>query len=182
MKSIREILSRDLVAIEGVGFIALFDTARDYTLQFSITHTLVSAVTFPLPLLGSGFQRRIFPFLRVSELSPASASSFSEQQHTTSYYQSQIYVTTGGLPPISSSWRQTPWGSREEFFFFWQLNPCGHSPYITFSLTWGWVCLLWISFTFVKCTYRTYSIGLHGYGECLFFPGNSQSDKSDSLV
>jgi hypothetical protein len=28
-------------------------------------------------LLGSGFQRRTFPFLRVPELSPASATSFS---------------------------------------------------------------------------------------------------------
>jgi hypothetical protein len=31
-----------------------------------------------------------------------------------------------------------------------QLNLCGHSPYVTFSLTRGWVCLLWIGFVFVK--------------------------------
>jgi hypothetical protein len=30
---------------------------------------------------------------------------------------------TGGLPQISSSWRQVPWTPRPEFFF--QLNPCG---------------------------------------------------------
>lgn len=41
---------------------------------------------------------------------------------------------------------------------FLQLSPCGHSPY---------VCLLRIGFAYVKRTYRTYSIGLHGYGECL---------------
>jgi hypothetical protein len=26
--------------------------------------------------------------------------------------------------------------------FFLQLTPCGHSPYVTSSLTRGWVCLL----------------------------------------
>jgi hypothetical protein len=30
---------------------------------------------------------------------------------------------------------------------FFQLNPCGNSPYVTFSLT-RWVCLLWICFAF----------------------------------
>jgi hypothetical protein len=45
------------------------------------------------------------------------------------------------LPPINSSWRQAPWGSRQEISFY--PNPCGHSPYITSSLMRGWVsCLL----------------------------------------
>jgi hypothetical protein len=30
--------------------------------------------------------------------------------------------------------------------FFMQLNPCGHSPYVTSFLTRGWVCFLWIFF------------------------------------
>jgi hypothetical protein len=60
-----------------IGLIAHFDTECDYTLQFTITHILVSTVTSSLPLLGSGFQRRIFPFLLVPNLSPASATSFS---------------------------------------------------------------------------------------------------------
>jgi hypothetical protein len=64
---------------------------------------------------------------------------------------------TGGLSPISSSWCQAPGSSRPEIFFL-QLNPCSHSPYVTSSLTRGWVCLLWIGLTFVKCTYRTYSM------------------------
>jgi hypothetical protein len=29
---------------------------------------------------------------------------------------------------------------------FFQLNPCGHSPYVTSSLTIEWVCLLWTGF------------------------------------
>jgi hypothetical protein len=54
--------------------------------------------------------------------------------------QSQSYFTTGGLPPISSSWRQAPSDSRPHFFP--QLNTCGQSPYITSSLTREWVCRL----------------------------------------
>jgi hypothetical protein len=94
--------------------------------------------------------------------------------------QSHSYFTTRGLLSISLSRRQAPWGSWAEFFFL-QLNPCSHSAYVTSSLTRGWVCLLRIGFAFVKGKYRTYSIGLHGYGECPFFPGSGQSDKSDNL-
>jgi hypothetical protein len=32
--------------------------------------------------------------------------------------------------------------------FFFQLNPCGHSPYVTSCLTRRWVCFLWIFLTF----------------------------------
>jgi hypothetical protein len=58
------------------GYIAHFGTARDYALQFTITHTLVSIATSSLLLLGNGFQRLTFSFLWVPELSPASATSF----------------------------------------------------------------------------------------------------------
>jgi hypothetical protein len=44
-------------------------------------------VTSSLPLLGGGFQRRMFPLLWVPELSPASATSFSQQQLTTTELQ-----------------------------------------------------------------------------------------------
>jgi hypothetical protein len=42
--------------------------------------------------------------------------------------------------------------------FFFQLNPCGHNPYVTSSLTRAWVSPLWVGLTFVKYTYRTYSM------------------------
>jgi hypothetical protein len=71
-------------------------------------------------------------------------------------YQSQSYFTTGGLPPISSSWRQAPSGSRAENFF--QLNPSVHRPYIASSVTRGWVFSYEYAWPFIKCTYRTYSI------------------------
>jgi hypothetical protein len=54
--------------------------------------------------------------------------------------QSPSYFTTGGLPSISSSWRQGP--LRLTTCNFFQLNTCGHSPYVTSSLTRGWVCRL----------------------------------------
>jgi hypothetical protein len=56
--------------------IAHSDIARDYILQFTITYTLVSQSTSSLPLLGIRFQRRKFPFLRVSERSQTLATSF----------------------------------------------------------------------------------------------------------
>jgi hypothetical protein len=54
--------------------------------------------------------------------------------------QSQSYFTTGGLPPINSSWHRAPWDSRPEFFN--QLSTCGHNPYIKLSLTIGRLCHL----------------------------------------
>jgi hypothetical protein len=40
---------------------------------------------------------------------------------------------------------------------FFQLNPCGHRPYVTPSLTRGWVCLFH-AWPFSKCTCHTYSL------------------------
>jgi hypothetical protein len=54
--------------------------------------------------------------------------------------QSQSYFTSGGLPPISSSWGQAPWDSRAVIIF--QLNTCSYRHYVTSSLTRGWVCRL----------------------------------------
>jgi hypothetical protein len=65
------------------GFIVLFDTVRDFTSHFTVTHTPISTVTTSLPLLGGSFQRWTSPFLWVPELSPVSATSFSQQQLTT---------------------------------------------------------------------------------------------------
>jgi hypothetical protein len=44
-----------------------------------------------------------------------------------------------------------PLGAKPHEYF----NSCGHSPYVTSSLTRGWVCVLWICLAFVKCMYRT---------------------------
>jgi hypothetical protein len=52
----------------------------------------------------------------------------------------QSYFTTGGLPPIRSSWHQAPWAPQPKIFF--QLTSCGNGPYVTSSLTRGWVCRL----------------------------------------
>jgi hypothetical protein len=52
-----------------------------------------------------------------------------------------VNFTTGGLMPISSSWRQAPWDSQHSNFIF-QLNTCGYSPHVTSSLTRRWICHL----------------------------------------
>jgi hypothetical protein len=67
------------------------------------------------------------------------AMSQSQSYFTIALSQSQSYFMTGALPPISSSWRQAHLDSRPVFF---QLNTCGHNPYVTSSLTRGWVCRL----------------------------------------
>jgi hypothetical protein len=78
------------------------------------------------------------------------------------------YVTTVGLPPIRLGAKIL---EAHDQRFFLQLNLCCHSPYVTSSLTRGWVCLSWIGFAFVKCTYLTYGIGRTWSWEVLFLPG-----------
>jgi hypothetical protein len=41
-----------------------------------------------------------------------------------------------------------PLETQDQILF--QVNPCGHSPYVTSSLTRRWVCLLWICLAFCK--------------------------------
>jgi hypothetical protein len=96
------------------------------TFYSSLLRTLVSTVKFSLSLLGSGFQRWTFPLLSVPELSPASATSFSQQQLTTTETQhsltatpsqSRRYVTTDGQS-ASLSWCQAPiWGPCSEIYY-----------------------------------------------------------------
>jgi hypothetical protein len=44
------------------GFIGLFDTACNYTLQFTVAPTLVSTVTSSLLLLDISFHQQMFRF------------------------------------------------------------------------------------------------------------------------
>jgi hypothetical protein len=74
--------------------------------------------------------------------------------------QSQSYFTAGGLPPISSSWRQAPWDSRLVIF---QLNTCGYNPYVTSSLTRGWVCHLQLLLLASAANLRSESLGTHDH-------------------
>jgi hypothetical protein len=80
------ILLCDGVTIDRVGlviwFIGLFDTACDYTLQFTITYTLAFAITSSLLLVGNGFQWRAlcFGFLNCPWPQLPASSSYSSQQ------------------------------------------------------------------------------------------------------
>jgi hypothetical protein len=67
---------------------------------------------------------------------------------------------TGALPPISSSLWQALWDSRPVIFF--QLNTCSPSPYLTSSLTRGWVCCLQLLLALAS-TLRFESRGSHDH-------------------
>jgi hypothetical protein len=54
--------------------------------------------------------------------------------------QNYSYFTTGGLPPIIRLGAK-PLETNDQQFSF-QLIPCGHSLYVTYSLTRGWICRL----------------------------------------
>jgi hypothetical protein len=77
------------VIIRGFLFMAglldfLIQRVTNFTVHcYTHIHTLVFTVTYSLPFLGSGFQPRTFPFLWVPELSSSSATSFYQQQLTT---------------------------------------------------------------------------------------------------
>jgi hypothetical protein len=76
--------------------------------------------------------------------------------------QSQSYFTTGGLPPINSSWRQAPWDSRLAMLY--QLNTCCHSPYVTSFLRRGCVCRLQLLLTIVSAVIlESESRGTHNH-------------------
>jgi hypothetical protein len=70
---------------------------------------------------------------------------------------SQSYLTTGSLPPISSSWRQALETHDQTFFF--QLNSCVNRPCVTSSLTRRWVRLLWIFLAF-RQLYLSHTYGM----------------------
>jgi hypothetical protein len=63
--------------------------------------------------------------------------------------QRQRHFTAWCSGQISLFWRQAHWDSRSGMFL--QLNPCGHSPQVTSSLTRGLDCRLWKGFAFLKC-------------------------------
>jgi hypothetical protein len=92
-----------------------------------ITHTLVSTVTSSLPLLGSAFQRRTFPCPGVSKRSPASATSFYQQQLTMAELQQFSNYNCKLVLLITSRH-----GPRRKHLFYY---------YCILSLLWKHVCL-----------------------------------------
>jgi hypothetical protein len=118
-----------------------YDTIADfYTLQFTGARSLVFSVCYCL-LFKSSLHRHPYR----TELS-------------TDWSQSQSYFTTGGLLPISSSWRKAPSDPRPEIFFNWTLAVI----HVVFMLHPLWREDGFVSYEyawpFVKCTYRTYSM------------------------
>jgi hypothetical protein len=144
------------VIIDGVWFGNLIywtpkHTTRDYTLQITITYRLVLSVSLHCHCLvaasnGGSSPSSAFPNCPRPQL----LASHCNSRH-------KSYFTTGDVPPISLLLAPSPLRLTRGFIFL-QLNPCGHSSYVTFSLTSEWVCLLWTGFACVKFTCCTYSM------------------------
>jgi hypothetical protein len=85
------------------------------------THTLVTTIKSSLQLLGTGFQMRTFHILWVPELSPASATNFSQQQLTMTEPQQSSkqlqYVTTDSQSASLSRCQVQIWGPGPEFCY-----------------------------------------------------------------
>jgi hypothetical protein len=96
--------------------------------------------------------------------------------------QSQTCFTTGGLPPISSFWRQTPWGSRPNIFLFLQLNHCGRSPYVTSTLTRGSVSSLTNRRRLCQVLSIVHIACIHGYRVWFFLPGKWPASSTGHLI
>jgi hypothetical protein len=92
-------------------------------------------------LLGSGFQRRTFPFLWVPEISPC--VSYQLLQLATDQLSVRVRVRVRVTLRLAVYRRQfvlatSPFSLWTSNFIF-QLNACGYSPYVTFPLKRGWV-------------------------------------------
>jgi hypothetical protein len=134
-----------------IGFIGLLNTTSDCTSQITILYWLVFSATVFTALLGSGFQRWTFPFFWIPKLPSASVVSFSllsQLQLSTECLPetlSRLLVKSKSkllydLPPVHRGVKSLVTHDQRSFFF--QLSPCGNSPYVTSSLTRRWVCLL----------------------------------------
>jgi hypothetical protein len=82
-----------------IGFIGLFDTSRDCTLQFTITHTHTSVYShvFTSRCSVAASNGGLFPSSGFPKLFSASATSFSQQQFTTAEPQQFSYSLTNWL-------------------------------------------------------------------------------------
>jgi hypothetical protein len=112
---------------------------------------------------GNGFQQwRFFSFLRSG---PSCSANIPQRKSLNSYLHRvrvKSYFTTGGLPPISSFWRQSPLRLTTSNYF--QLNTCFKSPYVRSSLRRGWVCGLQLLLVLASAiTLMSESRGTHYY-------------------
>jgi hypothetical protein len=105
-----------------------------------------SSFTIYKSSLSTGFAKQIMLILRILCYN-GNLNTWTVVSLTTAKFKPLIFLNqsqsqgdfkTGGLPPISSSWRQATIDSRQGIFF--QLNPWGHSPYVTSSLMREWMC------------------------------------------
>jgi hypothetical protein len=152
----------------------MFNQSLQNELSFLGTQVLLC------PLLDSGFRKCRFPLLLPCSTVPVLAGwrltyshyvgnspAFSANSHCLSLYSLGKYLTVKVTVKVKATPRLTVYrqsvrlGAKpledHDQMIFCKMKPCGHSPYVTVSLTRGWVCLLWMYLAF-KCTFRTYSM------------------------
>jgi hypothetical protein len=134
------------VTVDGIfgleiGFIDNFSarlvTTINYSaiLNFHTLNTSANVKSFPACSVFSTCCLVTAPTMAI----PASVlkSCLNGGSLPTELSQNQSYFTTGGLPPIRLG--DKPLETHDQQFFF-QLNTCGYSPYVTSSLMRGWIC------------------------------------------
>jgi hypothetical protein len=111
------------------------------TIALSLIHTLFSSLLHILSLLSLLCLHQSLPCDGSEQCLLLSCSRSyrlaTVPQLTHRQSQRQTYFTTGGLPPINSSWGQAPLGSRPEIF---SIEFLLHSPHVTSSLTRDFSC------------------------------------------
>jgi hypothetical protein len=128
------------------------------------THTLVSTVTSSQPLLNSGFNvgrsllldSRTIPMPQLPAPNSNSSQGLNRSSplpdHKSTHFTQLNWTVKVKLTLRLAVYRQSirlgarPLEAHNQRFFF-QLNSCGNSPYVTSSLA-RWVCLLWIRLAF----------------------------------
>jgi hypothetical protein len=139
---------------------------RDSRSYFTVSESRLPQPEGPGPSTPGREWLRYIPRHRVRVSSPSTTRrSMGSYSHTPQHERSFRLLTKVRVRVrvrVTSRlevYRQTHWGSRPDFFL--QLNPYGHSPYVTSSLTRRWGCLLWICLAGLSSSVRIALIAFH---------------------
>jgi hypothetical protein len=146
------LLSKTVAGLLMWGAVILWSESRG-----THDHILLSQVR-DSPNLEGQAPLFISPGNRAAQLYPQALGPLFVTSYVSSCLPVRVRVTVR-LTVYRQSVRlgDKPLEDHDQSFFLLQPNPCGHRPYVTYSLTRGWICPLWRCLASVKCTYRTCS-------------------------